>query len=113
MPANAPAVTRDRSAPYQQTFTTAQASLTNKVASAGPPPVQPYLNAPSGMVVMPLTAAACVLTWKDCTGVVNTLSWTAPASSVGVPFTLPFSATTLDTVTNVSVTVFWHGTGSY
>lgn len=113
MSSNAPAQTRDRAAPYSQTFTTAQADLTSKVvsaAAAGAPQVAPYQNACDAMLVMPLTAAACALTYRDCAGTANVLAWTAPASSVGVPFLIPGAAIGLDLVTNVSVTCFWHGT---
>lgn len=111
MSLNAPAQQRDRSAPYSQTFTTAQASLTNKVASAGPPPVQPYLNAPSGMLVI-VTAASPVFAWTDCAGTVNTITFGA-TTPVGSAFWLPLAALSLATVTNCTVVVYWHGTGSY
>lgn len=113
---NAPAQKRDRSAPFSQTFTTAQASLTNLVPVAavggtpGTPRVAPYLNPTSGMVLIALTAAAVVLTWKDCAGTVNTISYTATLA--GQSIDLPVAATTLDTVTNCAVVCYWHGSGN-
>jgi hypothetical protein len=114
MPSNSPAQIRDRAAPFSRVFTTAQADLTaftvNSGGASGTAISIPYGNPSSGMTLIALTAAAVVLTWKDCAGVVNTISYTATLAGQSIP--IPSGAISLDVVTNCAVHVYWHGSSS-
>lgn len=98
-------------APYQRTFASGAApgdltSFVHSAAASGSPKVAQYQNACSGMIMI-VTAASPVIAWKDCNGFVNTFTLGATVV-VGSYIPLPFAATSLDTVTNCSVVVYWH-----
>lgn len=84
------------SAPYSKAFTGA-ADLTTTMAQAQ--------GASSG-AIMVVTTVSPTLSYKDAAG--NTVTPGLGAAPVGTIIELPFAMTTIESLTNATLIVYWH-----